>query len=159
LKNWGIVNGIWMLLGKGYKELKQRRIDEGIPRGRTEMPENAEYCVYIGRAHLVDHETGIMARGPVKLGRAKYVETIARGRNQSGIDFRIYAQVMVGDNSHTWKLESVFHNLLKDHHFVGSQGQQELYNISDLELKKLLTDFCDSYSIGTNGIVDTRIYF
>ena len=157
MKNWGIVNGM-VMQGKGYKELKQRRLDEGIPAGRTETPENAEYCVYIGRAHLHDHETGVLARGPVKMGRAKYTETIARGRNQSGIDFRIYAQIMVETDRDSWHLESVFHELLKDHHFVGSQGQRELYRVSDAELKNVLTKFSDSYSVGTSGITDVRVY-
>jgi len=147
------------MTGIGYKEIKQRRLDEGIPAGKTETPENAEPCIYIGRAHLHDHETGVLARGPVKMGRATYTETIARGRNQSGIDFRVYAQIILENNDYTWEYERYFHYLLKDHHFIGSQGQRELYKISDADLKKILKSFVDTSVVGQNGIKDIRIHF
>ena len=75
------------MTGIGYKEIKQRRLDEGIPAGKTETPENAEPCIYIGRAHLHDHETGVLARGPVKMGRATHTETIARAFIFVGCDY------------------------------------------------------------------------
>jgi hypothetical protein len=142
------------MLGKGFKELRNERIAEGIPSGKIEAKGNEQYCIYFGRVHLHDHETQIEARGVLKIGRGKFVTTIARGRNQGGSDFRAYARIIVPTNEETWLLEKDIKRILKHKHTPGSQGQTELYAMSDSELKT----FLQSYSKTMTPNATMRIY-
>lgn len=142
------------MLGKGFKELKEERIAEGIPSGRVESKNNEQYCIYFGRVHLLDHETQTEARGLLKIGRAKFITAITRGRNQGGGDFRVYSRIIVPTNEETWLLEKDIKELLKHKHAIGSQGQTELYSLSDTELKL----FLQSYNKTTTPNAIMRIY-
>lgn len=122
------------MLGIGYQEAKQKRFDEGFARSQIEKRGNEEYLLYFARAHIVDHETGLEARGQLKIGRGKFKTALQRGRNQPGVDFRIYAEVLVESNADTYHIENIVKHVLSDRNVVGSQGQRELYDISDDEL-------------------------
>lgn len=122
------------MLGIGYQEAKQKRFDEGFARSQIEKRGNEEYLLYFARAHIVDHETGLEARGQLKIGRGKFKTALQRGRNQPGVDFRIYAEVLVESNADTYHIENIVKRVLSYRNVVGSQGQRELYDISDDEL-------------------------
>ena len=106
---------------------------------KIENPGNERYVVYFGRAHVDDHLTGVACRGRLKVGRAKFVTALMRGRNQPGIDFRVYAEIVVGNNEETKDLENIAADVLKTRHSSGSQGQRELYDVKDDEI----ADFVD----------------
>lgn len=120
----------------GYSEF--RKLNEGhqISRGAQERPGNERYIIYFGRAYVQDFETGVLARGPLKIGRGKFASALMRGRNQPGIDFRIYAEIVLDSNEATYICEEIIKDALGHRNIKGKQGQKELYNIKDKELKK-----------------------
>ncbi len=142
------------MIGKSFKDLKEERLAEGVSSGRMETPGNEQYCVYFARAHVVDHETQAIARGPLKIGRAKYLTTVVRGRNQSGIDFRTYARIIVETNEESWSTERDVKSLLEHKHLPGAQNQTELYSLTDAELKT----FLQSYNLRLPKSANLRIY-
>lgn len=132
-----------MVKGIGYQAVKKLRLVEGYTASSMEAQGNEQYILYFGRPHVVDHETGVESRGPMKIGRGKYLSALLRGRNQPGVDFRIYASIIVSTNAETHMIERVAQYLLKDRNIVGSQGQRELYNISDDELFFTVNDIAE----------------
>jgi hypothetical protein len=125
--------------GIGYHAYPEfRRLNEGhcISRGAQERPGYERYIVYFGRAYLEDFETGVVARGPLKIGRGKFGSALMRGRNQPGIDFRIYAEIVLDCNDATYACEEIVKDALSHRNIEGNQGQKELYDIKDKELKK-----------------------
>ena len=142
------------MLGKSFKQLREERILEGIPSGKIEAKGNEQYCIYFGRVHVKDHETQAVSRGMLKIGRAKFVTTIARGRNQGGCDFRVYARIIVNTNDETWEVEKDIKQILKHKNTIGDQGQTELYALTDSELKSFLQSY--NKTLPTKAIM--RIY-
>lgn len=132
-----------MVKGIGYQAVKQLRFNEGYIASTIENVGNEEYILYFGRAHIYDHETGIEARGRMKVGRGKFLTALLRGRNQPGVDFRVYATITVSTNAETHMIERVAADLLKDRNVIGSQGQKEMYNISDEELFFIVNDIAE----------------
>ena len=125
--------------GIGYHSYSEfRRLNEGhqISRGAQERPGNERYIVYFGRAYVQDFETGVLARGPLKIGRGKFASALMRGRNQPGIDFRIFAEIVLDCNDATYACEEIVKDALGHRNLKGKQGQKELYDIKDRELKK-----------------------
>jgi hypothetical protein len=117
-------------IGIGYTEY--RNLYESV---RNEKPGDERFLVYFGRAHITDHLTGVMARGPLKIGRGKFATAIMRGRNQPGVDFRIYSEIIFRDNETTYDCENLIKFSLEHLNIKMSQNQQELYDILDEELK------------------------
>lgn len=130
--------------GAGYLDIVQERIQDGFSKQVLENPNHPEWTVYIGRSHTTDHESGIEARGLLKIGRAKYVNTVQRGRNQGGSDFRIYARITVKDNETTSYIEKLVKKLYKDRRVKGSQNQTELYDIKDSEIHSVINNIIDN---------------
>lgn len=120
--------------GLGYQEARQQRISEGYTASNMEAKGNEEFLLYFGRVHVDDFETGITARGLLKVGRGKFKTALMRGRNQPGVDFRIYAEIIVSTNKETHEIEEMAHKVLADKHVPGSQGQKELFNVADNEI-------------------------
>ena len=146
------------MLGIGYQEAKQKRINEGFARGKIEKRGNEEYLLYFARAHIVDHETGLEARGLLKIGRGKFKTALQRGRNQPGVDFRIYAEVLVESNADTYHIEDIVKRILSNKNIQGSQGQRELYDISDDELYEVVNNI-SSYAIKEGvKVLNTNFY-
>ena len=146
------------MLGIGYQEAKQKRINEGFARGKIEKRGNEEYLLYFARAHIVDHETGLEARGLLKIGRGKFKTALQRGRNQPGVDFRIYAGVLVESNADTYHIEDIVKRILSNKNIPGSQGQRELYDISDDELYEVVNNI-SSYAIKEGvKVLNTNFY-
>ena len=86
----------------------------------------------------------------LKIGRGKYKTALMRGRNQPGIDFRVYAEILLYNNEDTHIVEKLITKNYKDRNVKGSQGQKELYNFTDDELadvvytiEELIEDFTD----------------
>jgi len=138
--------------GIGYQDYKEQRkkqfIAEGLPPGKIENTneEYAEWVIYFGRACIFDFETGKFARAPLKIGRGKFVTAIQRGRNQPGVDFRIYAAIIVTDNRDTKEIENRIKEVYKDRNIPGSQGQRELYDFKDGEIKDLVNTIRTNYT-------------
>jgi|TARA_Y100000766_G_C18675210_1_gene491992 hypothetical protein len=136
------------MLGLGYKGACQLRLDEGYTTQKHngngyEEPGHERYCLYLGRSHIHDHETNVMARGLLKVGRAKYLSAVIRSRNQPGNDFRIYYAIYVPNDTQSWRLEEIFKGKYKNRNVPGDEGQQELYNIEDKELKQIVDDLSE----------------
>lgn len=129
--------------GIGYQEARQKRFAEGFTGSNLESAGNEEYLLYFGRAHLYDFETGEPARGLMKVGRGKFKTALMRGRNQPGVDFRIYAEIIVNCNQDTHTLEKTAERLLAKKSIKGSQGQKELYDIKDDELFDIVNDIAE----------------
>ena len=130
--------------GIGYQDYrKQRKASLG---GKIEASENPEWVIYFGRACVFDFETGKFARALLKIGRGKFVTAIQRGRNQPGVDFRIYAAIIVTDNRDTKEIENRIKEVYKDRNIPGSQGQRELYDFKDGEIKDLVNTIRTNYT-------------
>ena len=129
------------MIGLGYLDYCQKRIDEGLSTQQTktgfgfEDPGKERFIIYFARTHIVDHETGIEARGLLKIGRAKFATAIQRSRNQPGCDFRIYAEIVCETNNQIKELEKIIEKFLVDRHVELTQNQRELCDIKDDEIR------------------------
>lgn len=130
--------------GLGYSEYKKMRINEGIMPSKIEKAGNERYAVYLMRGHMVDHESLNFCRGHAKIGRAKFVTALLRGRNQSGVDNRVYAEIQVSNNEETHRLEKLAHSMLSDRKLQFFQGQEEMYNIKDSEIVDIFNQLADT---------------
>ena len=139
------------MIGLGYLDYCQKRIDEGLSTQQTktgfgfEDPGQERFIIYFARTHIVDHETGIEARGLLKIGRAKFATAIQRSRNQPGNDFRIYYAIYVPNKEQYKKIEEVFKKKYKSRNVPADpdEGQTELYNIKDEEIKQIVDDMTE----------------
>lgn len=148
-----------MQKGIGYQEYrKMRMINESLSASKVESVGNERYAVYFGRAHVYDFETGVMARGHLKIGRAKFITALQRGRNQPGIDFRIYAEIVVDTNQATHALEEVIKDLQSHRHILLSQGQMELYDFKDSEIEDLVRQSADAVQNGYHRVLEINLY-
>ena len=137
-----------MSIGLGYKGACQLRIDEGYTTQQQngqgyEEPGHERYCLYFGRSHIQDHETDVRARGLLKVGRAKYLSALIRSRNQPCNDFRIYYAIYVPNETQYKKLEEIFKKKYESRNVPGDEGQLELYNIKDEEIKQIVDDMVE----------------
>jgi hypothetical protein len=137
--------------GIGYQEARRKRFAEGFTGSNLEAKGNEEFLLYFGRAHINDFETGVQARGLLKIGRGKFKTALQRGRNQPGVDFRIYAEILVATNNDTHKIENVAKDILSHKNVPGAQGQKELYDIKDDELFDTVNDVAE-VSIDCHGV-------
>jgi hypothetical protein len=120
-------------IGIGYKEYC--KMHNAICESKFEKKGAERYLIYFGRAHVVDHETEVLARGPLKIGRGKWATALMRGRNQPGVDFRIYFEIILNTNEETYLIEKMIKDALDHRNIVMSQGQRELFNIKDEEIE------------------------
>lgn len=131
-----------MHMGIGYQGYKKYLLSEGYSSSEIEEQGKEKFIIYFGRAYVVDHETGVLARGPLKIGRGKFATALMRGRNQPGIDFRIFYEIILPTNEATYVCEKIIKEAISHRNIVGSQGQKELYDISDQELDKCVMTLC-----------------
>jgi hypothetical protein len=146
-----------MSIGAGWKDI----INERKAAGQKDLEDsnNPEWTVYIARTHVTDHETGVVARGPIKIGRGKYMNNIQRGRNQGGSDFRVYARIILKENDGTKKIEKYVSTAYADRKFVGPQStQSELYDFNDDEIEGLIKDITDWATAANVELQDVKIY-
>lgn len=145
-----------MEIGIGY--IEYRNLYESV---RNEKPGDERFLIYFGRAHVTDHVTGVMARGPLKIGRGKFATAIMRGRNQPGVDFRIYSEIILPDNDATYECEQVIKSALEHLNIEMSQNQQELYDILDIELKHTVETMVEiiKAELPYTNILETNHYF
>lgn len=145
-----------MIKGAGYSDIIQERLNDGFTKQTLESNDHPEWTIYIGRMHVTDYESGITSRGLLKIGRAKYVNTVQRGRNQGGADFRIYARIIVENNETTSYIEKLVKQLYSTRRTSGPQNQTELYNITDNEISELVNTIVDN--VDKSAIKAVRIY-
>lgn len=146
-----------MSKGAGWEDI----INERLTAGHTllENADNPEWTIYAARAHVVDHVTGNESRGPLKIGRGKYMNNIQRGRNQSGADFRVYARLILEDNQGTKDIEKYVKTKFADRKFIGPQKtQSELYDFKDEEIKDLIKDIETFANTNNVKVKDIKIY-
>lgn len=144
--------------GIGYQEYKDMRVvNEGIDSGKLENVGNERFLIYFGRLHLKDHQTGVECRGPLKIGRGKFATAIMRGRNQPGGDFRIYGEIILSRNSETYIAEDIINDRLTNRNVSMSQGQEEIYNITDEELEDIIKEMSELVSEKCN-IIEVKTY-
>lgn len=148
-----------MKKGIGYQEYRQKRIAEGISPSEIENPGNERYLIYFGRAHLFDHESMHLSRGFLKIGRGKFATAIQRGRNQPGVDFRIYGEIILDSNNATYSAESIIKDFLSHRHMEFDQGQDEMYDIKDDELENIIKTVSEIIDAKTNHkILEINLY-
>jgi hypothetical protein len=148
-----------MSKGIGYQEYRRKRLSEGLSASKIEAAGNERFLIYFGRAHVVDHETGTVARGKLKIGRGKFATALMRGRNQPGIDFRIYAELILENNRATQIAEDELKAELSAHNASMSQGQRELYDFADSELQATVDRIVARIKSQTNlRIIETNYY-
>ena len=128
------------------------------PASQIEKEGNEEYHLYMGRAHIKDFLSGTEARGLLKIGRGKYATAIQRGRNQPGVDFRIYAMIVFDNNGDTWRCERIVKKLLETHHTTGPQGQQELYKLNDSDITTAVARITQELKKQGINIKDTKFW-
>lgn len=137
--------------GIGYQEYRKKRVlEENLRYGEIEKTGNERYIVYFGRAHVFDHETNTLARGPLKIGRGKFATALMRGRNQPGIDFRLYAEIVLENNDATYKVEELIKSKYSNRNITLSQNQQECYDFYDEELTDILQEIEDAVRNSTS---------
>lgn len=146
------------ITGIGYQANRLQRINEGFSGKRMEAAGNERYLLYFGRAHLTDHETGVQTRGHMKIGRGKFSTAIQRGRNQPGVDFRIYGEIILASNYDTHEVEKIVSNALKHKHMYFDQGQSEMYDITDDELPSILHNMVKLIQADSIKILEVNIY-
>jgi len=133
-----------MIKGIGYLEYCRERMNEGYTTQQKkdgtgyEQPGQERYVLYFARSHVEDFETGVVARGHMKVGQAKYLSAVMRTRNQPGNDFRCYAEVVLHNLEQTFDAEALVKKIYKDRRIKLTQNQQELYNFNDSELSELV---------------------
>ena len=128
------------ITGIGYQANRIQRIKQGFSGNLMEAAGYERYLIYFGRAHITDHETDLTSRGFMKVGRGKFATALQRGRNQPGVDFRIYGEIILASNEATHAVEKLVSKKLLHKHMTFSQGQSEMYDINDNELEKILKD-------------------
>lgn len=146
--------------GIGYQEYRnQRIINEGLRSGDIEKAGNERYLLYFGRAHVVDHKSNLEARGPLKIGRGKFATALMRGRNQPGIDFRIYAEIIFESNDATSDAEEISKEIFLDKRLSMLQNQQECYDIDDGEIENSVYQVIDELKSRTrHNILEVNIF-
>lgn len=142
-----------------YKE-ERKKLFEGCksPSQEIEKKGNEEYHVYMGRAHIKDFTTGSESRGFLKVGRGKFATAIQRGRNQPGVDFRLYAMIKFSTNAETWQCERIFKEIMSERNVKGLQGQQELYDFEDAEIKDTVVRLVGELSKKGITVNDTKFW-
>lgn len=145
------------MLGAGWSDIVAERKAAG--HTLMENPDNPEWTIYIARTHVIDHVTGVEARGPLKIGRGKYMNNIQRGRNQGGGDFRAYARLVLEDNQGTKDIEKYVKTNYVDRKFAGPQStQSELYDFTDDEIVDLVKDI-EMFAKSNNIVVEeVKVY-
>ena len=146
------------MLGIGYQAARKKRFSEGFNSINLEAAGYEEFILYFGRAHIEDFETGNVARGLLKIGRGKFKTAIMRGRNQPGVDFRIYAEIIVRNNDETRVIEKIAHTLYRDKSVKGSQGQRELFDIKDNDIINIVNKIADVAKKQNVSILSVNFY-
>ena len=80
-----------------------------------------------------------------------------RGRNQPGGDFRIYGEIILSSNPETYIAEDIINARLVNRNVSMSQGQEEIYNITDEELEDIIKEMSEAVSNRCN-IIEVKTY-
>jgi len=145
--------------GLGYQDyIIMRHINEGLLTSKLEDPGNERHIVYFARSHIIDHETQQIARGPLKIGRAKFATAIMRARNQPGVDFRIYSEIIFKTEKQTFIVENIIKDACGHRRILMSQGQLECYNIFDNEIKDTIKNIL-AISKAEKGIIPVSVHY
>lgn len=137
-----------------YCELRSK--DENLKKSDLEKDQNPRWCIYFGRSHVIDFETGILARGPLKVGKAKYANTLIRGRSQDGSNFRLYAEIVLESETALLDADKIIKTYFLDWNIPGEENQTELYNIKDSEIPNFIK-FASELILNKTGHNITRI--
>lgn len=149
-----------MRQGIGYRDYCQWRSRvEGVKTSLLETPGYERYVIYFGRTHLIDADSGFEARGLLKIGQAKYVNTVQRGRNQAGASFRVYAEITLEDDQATREAEAIAKKLFNHMHVHGDEGQTELYQFVDADITTISERLAAEIAASTSHHIKDVIRF
>lgn len=123
--------------GLDYIQYCDFRRRKGSAQNRLEK--DPRHCLYFARNHQIDHRGGPTAIGHLKIGRAIYANTVQRGRNQGGGDFRLYAEILLQSEAESRNMEEVAALVCVNRHWHSPIAQTELYDIRDEELAGTVT--------------------
>ena len=120
-----------------------------------------DFCLYAGRMHTVDHQdANIVARGILKLGRGKALNPIQRGRGQGGSNFKIYGKIQLHNNADTWTGEKTIKKICRHRNVLGDEGQMELYDYKDEEIKDVILEISNSLCFDSDiDIVSSMLFY
>lgn len=128
------------LPGLGRLEYTQDRLcNENILPSLLEEEGCEKFVLYLGRTYLQDARTGFIAASELKIGRAKFLTAIMRGRNQGGVDFRVHAEIVFSNNKGTHESEKFVTKYYLHRNKPGTQGQTEMYDFLDDEIPGILS--------------------
>lgn len=146
--------------GIGYRDYSQWRVrTEGIKNSLLETPGYERYAIYFGRTHLKDFETGFLSRSLLKIGKAKYVNTVQRGRNQGGSSFRAYAEITMESEEAIADAEVIAKRIFNHMHIHGDEGQTELYMFQDVDVPNIANRLANEIAKTTNHPVKDVLTF
>jgi|DEB0MinimDraft_10_1074344.scaffolds.fasta_scaffold121673_2 hypothetical protein len=120
-----------------------------------------DFCLYAGRMHTVDHQDpNIVARGILKLGRGKALNPIQRGRGQGGSNFKVYGKIQLHNNDDTWIGERTIKKICHHRNVPGDEGQMELYDYKDEEIKDVILEISCSLRFDSDiDIVSSMLFY
>jgi hypothetical protein len=146
--------------GIGYRDYCHWRSKiEGHKISKLESPGYERYAIYFGRTHLPDFESGVVARGWLKIGQAKYVNTVQRGRNQGGSSFRVYSEITLENEVAVRAAEAMVKSMFSHMHIHGDEGQTELYKFNDPDIPNIADELADAIRNKTPHIVKDVVTF
>jgi hypothetical protein len=130
--------------GAGHADYCNIRISrEGLARGKLELVHR--YVIYFARQYVTDYLTGTVSGAHLKIGQSTLFNSLQRGRNQAGGDFRILAELCFQSADAAKQAEKYAHYLFMNDQVRGPQNQQELFNIHDQDVEtraKALIAYC-----------------
>jgi hypothetical protein len=142
--NFSTNMGELQMMGAGHDDYCKIRISrEGL--ARKDLEKVHRNVVYFARQYVTDWQSGHVSKGHVKIGKSNLFNSLQRGRNQSGGDFRIKAELCFANSQDAEKAEQFAHYLFMNLQVKGPQNQTELFVMKDEEIlprAKELIDFC-----------------
>jgi hypothetical protein len=134
------------LSGAGHDDYCNIRISrEGLSRSRLEAVHRN--VVYFARQYVTDHLEGHTSAAHLKIGHSTLFNSLQRGRNQSGGDFRILAELCFATADAAKTAEKYAQHIYMNQSVYGSQNQRELFKILDDQVERCaneLARFCTS---------------
>jgi predicted ATPase len=123
--------------GAGHADYCNIRISrEGL--SRAELEKVHRNVVYFARQYVCDYRTGAVSAAYLKIGQSTLFNSLQRGRNQAGGDFRILAELCFKSSDDAKLAEKNAQHLFQNQQVKGTQNQKELFLIHDEEVESFV---------------------
>ena len=109
--------------------------------------ENLDYkheCIYVWHCEIVDCESGYKAKSHPKIGKARYLTALNRGRSQGGCDWIFDYIYFVPQGIDYSKLENMIHKKMVEFN-LNKDGHKELYNLTIKQAIEKVKHFIEIY--------------